>query len=78
VQVFYLNVPFGYELLWKDTFENEEIIRWASPNYYSDISNSFFRSKTSYFCSKPGGNLAGTLNLRKEQRYQIKTIVKVL
>jgi hypothetical protein len=29
VQVFYLNVPVGYELLWKYTFENEEIIRWA-------------------------------------------------
>jgi hypothetical protein len=29
VQVFYLNVPVGYELLWKYTFENEEIISWA-------------------------------------------------
>lgn len=36
-KVFYLNVPIGYELLWKDTFENERIIRWASPNYYSEI-----------------------------------------
>ena len=36
-KVFYLNVPVGYELLWKDTFEDEKIIRWASPNYYSEI-----------------------------------------
>ncbi len=36
-KVFYLNVPVGYELLWKDTFENEKIIEWASPNYYSEI-----------------------------------------
>jgi hypothetical protein len=33
-KVFYLNVPVGYELLWKFRFENEEMIRWASPNYY--------------------------------------------
>lgn len=36
-KVFYLNVPDGFELLWKDTFEDEKIIRWASPNYYSEI-----------------------------------------
>jgi len=36
-KVFYLNVSVGYELLWKDTFEDEKIIRWASPNYYSEI-----------------------------------------
>jgi hypothetical protein len=36
-KVFYLNVPVGYELLWRDTFENEKIIRWARPNYYSEI-----------------------------------------
>ena len=36
-KVFYLEVPVGHELEWKDTFENEEIIEWASPNYYGEI-----------------------------------------
>ena len=60
-QSIYLNVPVGYELLWKDTFENEKIIRWASPNYYSEIEllwitpdHFFASSKLRWFCCKEG------------------------
>ena len=36
-KVFYLEVPVDYELEWKAIFEHEEIIEWASPNYYYEI-----------------------------------------